>query len=114
MKTCIQALGILAVSASLTFAQEAPKKPERKRPNPQEIFKKLDTDNSGTISLAEFKASPRGQKNDAKAEEIFNKIDADSNGEISRAEFKAHRPKHGGKGGERRRKQDGGGGAAGE
>ena len=66
--------------------------------SPEDAFKKLDTDNSGDISLAEFKAGPRAQKDPAKAEEHYKKIDADNNGKVTIEEFKAgHR---GGPGGE--------------
>jgi hypothetical protein len=92
MKLCIQTLGILAIATSLGFGQDAPKKPGRKAPEPEKIFKKLDADNNGSINLEEFKASPRAQKDPAKAEEIFKKIDSDKNEAISLEEFKAHGP----------------------
>ena len=97
MKACIQTLSIMAIAASLSFGQDAPKGPkgEGKRPDPEKVFKKLDTDGNGTVSLKEFKASPRGQKDEAKAEQIFKKIDADSDGELTLKEFKAPRPEHG-------------------
>ena len=94
MKTCIQTLGILAIATSLSYGQEEPEKGRKRHPDPEKIFKKLDADNSGGISLEEFKASPRAQQNPARAEEIFNKIDADDNGSITLEEFKAHRPQH--------------------
>ena len=50
------------------------------------------------MSLDEFKASPRGQKDPAKAEAAFKKLDADSNGSLSLDEFKAGGPKKDGKG----------------
>jgi Ca2+-binding EF-hand superfamily protein len=62
------------------------------------MFKKLDSDNNGSISLAEFKASPRAQKDPTKAEQIFKKMDTDSNGGVSLEEFKSHRPDHAPKG----------------
>ena len=106
MKTCISTIGAMAVAASLCFGQDQPPKgpggpggpggPEKgKRPPPEEIFKKLDTSGDGTLSLEEFKASPKAQKDPAKAEEIFKKIDADSDGSVTLEEFKKHRPPHG-------------------
>ncbi len=65
---------------------EGDKKPHM---SPEEAFKKLDTDNSGDISLAEFKAGPRAQKDPAKAEEHYKKLDADNNGKVTLEEFKA-------------------------
>lgn len=80
----------MAVAASFSFAAETPKGPEKgKRPNPEKLFKKLDTDNSGSLSLDEFKASPMGKRNPDKAEQIFNKMDTDSADGVSLEEFKA-------------------------
>lgn len=95
MKICIQTLGIMVIAASLTYGQEAdgPKK-RHKQPDPEKVFKHLDSNSDGSISLEEFKAGPRAQKNPEKAEEIFKKIDTDSSGGISFEEFKAHRPAH--------------------
>ena len=66
---------------------------DRPRPPPGEIFKKLDTDANGKVSLAEFKAGPRAQKDPAKAEEIFKRMDKDSSGDLVLEEFA--RPPHG-------------------
>jgi hypothetical protein len=93
MKICIQTLGIMIVAASLSYGQDGPKK-GHKPPNPEAAFKKLDANSDASVSLEEFKASPRAQKNAEKAEEIFKKIDADSSGGVSFEEFKAHRPAH--------------------
>ena len=103
MKTCIHTLGAMAIAASLCFGQDGqpPKSPggsggpgKGNHPKPEEIFKKLDTNSDGSLSLDEFKAGPRAQKDPAKAEEIFKKIDSDSSGSVSLEEFKAHRPPH--------------------
>lgn len=94
MKICIQTLGILAIAASLSYGQDAPKKEGRKQPDPEKLFKKLDSDGNGSISLDEFKASPRGQKDPAKAEEGFKRIDTDGSGGISPEELKSHKPNH--------------------
>ena len=92
MKICIQTLGILAIAGSLSYGQETPKNPGKKAPDPEKMFKKLDANADGSINLEEFKASPRGQKDPAKAEMVFKKIDTDANGGLSLEEFKAHRP----------------------
>ena len=78
------------------------------RPNPEEVFKKLDANGDGSVSLDEFKAGPRAPKEADKAQEIFGKIDKDGNGSASLEEFKAHRPPHGPGG-----RPPGGGGDAG-
>ena len=110
MKTYIHALGIMAIASAFAFSQDAPPPPggeggpgqrgPRQRPNPEEMFKKLDADGNGSVSLEEFKAGPRGQRNPERAEQVFKKIDADQNGEVTLEEFKAHRP-------ERMRQRDG-------
>ena len=110
MRTCIQTFGILAIAASLSYGQDAPAKPDKpKHPNPEEMFKTLDTNSDGSLSLDEFKASPKAQKNPAKAEERFKKMDTNSDGSVSLEEFKAAGPPPGGKGGKggKDKKKDG-------
>ena len=102
MKHRIHILGALAIATSLTFAQdEAPKGPKgpggpggpgKGRPNPEEVFKKLDTDNNGSLNLDEFKAGPMGQKDPERAAKVFEKLDADDDGALSLEEFKKGRP----------------------
>jgi hypothetical protein len=111
MKATITLLSAMAIAASLSFGQDAPAGPPKgpggpgcpggphKRPEPEKIFKKLDTNADSSLSLDEFKAGPMGKKDPAKAEEIFKKIDADNSGGVSLEEFKSHRPRHDGKGG---------------
>jgi EF hand len=96
MKTYIQIIGAMTIATSLICAEDAPKGPKRPgkggRPMAEEIFKKLDADSSGSVSLDEFKAGPRAKENPEKAEEIFKKIDKDSSSDISLEEFKNVRP----------------------
>jgi Ca2+-binding EF-hand superfamily protein len=62
-------------------------------PEPAEVFLKMDTDGDGSLSLAEFLASPAGQKGLAQAEEFFKRMDKDGDGSVSRDEFRAaHQP----------------------
>lgn len=103
MKTYLHLIGAMAIATSLTCAEEAPKEPKKPGKTPPDleaVFKKLDADSSGSLSLEEFKASGRAKENPEKAEEIFKKIDKDGNGSLSLEEFKTHRPPHkDGKGG---------------
>ena len=109
MKTTICTLSALAIAATFSFAQDKPQGPGegkgdgkgRMRPPPEEIFKKLDANADGAMTLDEFKAGPMGKKDPVKAEEIYKKIDADGNGSVTLEEYKAHKPPHrkGGPGG---------------
>ena len=95
MKTSLASLSALAVAASLSLAQnpptESPTAPG-KRPSPELIFKKLDTNGDGFLTLDEFEASPLGKRDAAKAGEIYQKMDAKSDGKVTIEEFKAFRP----------------------
>src|SRR5688572_7541411 len=109
MKTLITTIAAAALMTMVSYAEEKPPGrppgggpggppgggPGGKRPNPEEVFKKLDANNDGSVSLDEFKAGPRGKEDPERAQEVFGKIDADSSGGISADEFKAHRPPHG-------------------
>jgi len=90
MTTCIKTLGLLAITAALSFGEGAPK--EKGKKDPDKMFKKLDSDSSGSISLEEFKQSPPAQKNPDKAEAIYAKMDADGKDGVSLEEFKAFKP----------------------
>lgn len=81
--------GLFVVAlCSITFIN-AQERDGKRKPNPERIFKKLDADANGSISLEEFKA--KRLKGENKAEQIekrFAKMDADENGEVDMAEFK--------------------------
>jgi hypothetical protein len=114
MKTLITIAGICA--ALTVSAQAAPdgaggpkggkgtKGGKGGRPDPAQIFQRLDADDSGGISLEEYKNGPMAKKapDQAKVEERFNKI-AGEDEIISQEEFTAALKKmaemRGGKGG---------------
>jgi hypothetical protein len=103
MKKIITILAALAVTLSFANAADGEKKDGarkgRERPagerkggekggrNPEDRFKKLDTNGDGSISADEFKASPMAQKDSAKADEMFKKKDTDNDGKLSMTEI---------------------------
>ena len=87
---------IIAVAALLFTAvaadeakPAAPAAEGKKKADPEAMFKKLDSNSDGSISLDEFKAGPIGKKDAAKAEEIFKKKDKDSDGKLTKEEATA-------------------------
>ena len=56
-------------------------------PGPEAMFRKLDTDGNGGLSLDEFKASPIGLRDPAKAEEYFKFRDKNGDGKLTLDEF---------------------------
>ncbi len=106
MKSITSILAALAIGTTLSIAADekpAGAKPEAGKPaekaapgaekpkhEPGEIFKKLDANNDGKVTLEEFKASPMGKKDPAKAEEMFKKKDKNNDGSLSLEEFSAH------------------------
>ena len=110
MKSLTTLVAALALG-SLAFAADEPAKPapapgaapaapaegeKKPRLSPEEAFKKLDTNNDGSLSLDEFKASPRFATDASKAEEAFKKMDTNSDGKVTLEEFKAARAARGG------------------
>lgn len=93
----ILTLTALFVSASLALAAEGdkPKKPgegkpgEGKRPDPAEMFKRLDANADGSLSKDEYLANPRAKQDPAKAGERFAMLDKDKDGKLSKEEFAA-------------------------
>jgi hypothetical protein len=99
---------VTAALAGLVFAanaaEEEKKDGERKRggrsaPEPEALFKRLDADGDGSVSKAEFLASPRAQQNKEAAEKRFATVDKDGDGKLSQDEFTAGMKRRGGKGG---------------
>ncbi len=93
-KLIITTLSTFVLASTFALAEGKPghRGGKHGHPQPGEIFKKLDANNDGSVSEAEFKASPRAQKNPAKAAERFKKLDKDNSGGVTLEEFKAGRP----------------------
>merc|ERR1719379_2233587 len=73
-------------NADRVLFQEAPTSAQ----NISKVFKRLDTDASGTISPAELSAHLEAQGGDAAGiDALIAKIDADNSGDISEDEFRA-------------------------
>jgi hypothetical protein len=93
MKSLLFTLSALAIATSLSFAQDKPAGQDKpQRGNPEESFKKLDKNSDGALTLDEYKASPRAQKDTAKAEASYKKMDKNSDDKVTLEEYKAARP----------------------
>jgi hypothetical protein len=90
MKLFLAVAAVAFISFTVAWGQDEKSGEEHgPRRSPEEMLKKLDTNNDGKISLDEWKAGPRGQKDPARAEEMFNKLDANHDGFITLDELKA-------------------------
>ena len=78
----------LALSASFTFAADEPAKAAGEKPkhNPEEAFKKKDTNADGKLSKEEFTANA---KDAAKSEKQFGNKDKDKDNFVTKEEFTA-------------------------
>jgi hypothetical protein len=98
MKKFITTLATLAVATAFAAAEEpkpaapaetpaaADAKPKR---DPEQNFKKLDTNSDSALSLEEFKQNALGKRDPAKAEAQFKARDKDADGKLNLEEFKA-------------------------
>jgi EF-hand domain pair len=80
-------------AASDTPKKQKPAKSDRQKANATQLFKKLDTNTDGHLTLEEFKSGPKGRKDPAKAEEFYKKVDKDSDGKLTLEEFRPRAPK---------------------
>ena len=81
----------LFVAVGSARAAEGKKKDgkKRERPSAEAIFKILDADGNGEVTVAEMKKSRRIAGDEAKAKEAVAKMDTDGNKTVSLAEFTA-------------------------
>ncbi len=90
IKTLKIGLFTLAMASfSFVGAQEKKEIKEKKKPNHERMFKHLDADANGSISLEEFKAKRmKDASKEAQIEKRFAKMDTDANGSLDNEEFK--------------------------
>jgi hypothetical protein len=97
MKLCRSILTLLFLGSIYAVAADEQPAPQAKRQgkkgNPEELFKKLDTNSDNAVSLEEFKAGAGGKRNPDRVDAMFKRRDKDGNGTLSVDEFKAQRRK---------------------
>ena len=74
----------LALAIAADEPATAPAKPKR---DPAKLFKAMDQDGDGSISLAEYKAATVGQIDPSRVADVFKKKDANGDGRLTLAEF---------------------------
>jgi Ca2+-binding EF-hand superfamily protein len=90
MKSILLTLLAVPFLAVAVQAEDAkPAKPAKPKMDPAAAFKKMDKDANNEVSLEEFKATPRWQKEPEKAEGAFKKKDKDADGKLTLEEFSA-------------------------
>ena len=84
------ALCVTLASSACADPEKGPQRQgDRKGPGPGEMLKKLDADNDGKISKAEFAKSPIYQKNPQRAATLFQRLDQNNDGFLTPKEFAA-------------------------
>ena len=84
MKTLTSLLSVLALSASISFAADEAK-PEKPKTSPEDMFKRLDKDGDGKLSIDEY----RGRKEASEVEAKFKELDKDGDDKLSMEEYSA-------------------------
>lgn len=89
MKSITSILALLALGSTLAVAADAAADAPKKKADPAAMFKKLDTNNDGVVSQAEYMASPAAKKDPAKAEASFAKKGGTATKGLTLEEFSA-------------------------
>jgi Ca2+-binding EF-hand superfamily protein len=90
MKTLLTTLAAATVAVTFAYAEDKPAADAAKpKKDPAEVFKKMDANSDGSVTLEEFKAVGMGKKDPAKGEALFKKKDKDADGKLSLEEYTA-------------------------
>lgn len=102
MKTILTLCAVTLCGAFTLQAADAgkPKKAGEGKRNPEEIFKKLDSNGDGAVTKDEYLAGPRGKQDPVAAAEQFKTLDKNNDGKLSLEEFKDGGPAKGAKAGD--------------
>lgn len=84
----------LAAGSALA-AEPGKKGGDKPRPSPEDLFKKLDTDKDGKLTLAEFVARAKDDVMKEKLTNQFKAMDKENKGALTLDEFKAGFQRHG-------------------
>lgn len=85
LMTWVCLFGFMAGLVGQAAAQD--KKDEKKKPDAEAVFKKMDKDSDGKLTLEEFKANKKGKALE-NAEKAFARLDKDKDSAVSLEEFK--------------------------
>ncbi|MBI3838875.1 MAG: EF-hand domain-containing protein [Planctomycetia bacterium] len=80
-------LAFVVLIATTAPAQAA--KGKKSQRTPEQVFKRLDTNRDGALSLAEL-VGKRTDEKAIKAEQAFKRLDKDGDGSVTLSEFRAH------------------------
>lgn len=84
---------VSGISSSSSYYTSALQTQSRGRPNPAEMFAKIDSDSSGGISeteLTSFTSNMKTQSSSESSESSFSTYDKDGNGELDASEMQAY------------------------
>ena len=79
---------VAALSFSAMAEEKKPPKGDAKKPDPEMVFKRMDKNTDGKVSLEEFTGKREGDKAE-QAKKQFARLDKNSDGSLSLEEFKA-------------------------
>jgi Ca2+-binding EF-hand superfamily protein len=82
-------------AGSALAADDTKKGTDKPKPTPEEVFKRLDKDGDGKVTLAEFTARAKDDQKKESMEKRFKAMDKDSKGFLTIDDLKA--PPKGGK-----------------